>query len=55
MSEKEKQGSNMPDAKLAADERPVPSQAEGDLDTIEQDLEEKSESKSSTAGTGGRK
>lgn len=42
----------MRDAKLAANERPVPSQAEGDLDTVEQDLEEKS--KASSAGTGGQ-
>ncbi len=30
-----------PDKNLAAEERPVPSQAEGDLETVEQDLEEK--------------
>ena len=30
-----------PDKDLAAEERPVPSQAEGDLETVEEDLEQK--------------
>lgn len=34
-------GSDLRDANLAAEERPVPSQAEGDLETVEQDLEQK--------------
>lgn len=38
---------SQPDKNLAAEERPVPSQAEGDRDTIDQDLKEKSK-----AGTG---
>jgi hypothetical protein len=33
--------SSQPDKNLAAMERPVPSQAEGDLETIEEDLAEK--------------
>ncbi len=40
MSEQEKT-STQPDKDAAATERPVPSQAEGDLDTVEEDLEEK--------------
>jgi hypothetical protein len=31
---------SQPDKNLAADTRPVPSQAEGDLETVEEDLEE---------------
>jgi hypothetical protein len=34
----------------AADERPVPSQAEGDLETVEQDLAEKEKSNSASSG-----
>ena len=33
------------DKDLAADTRPVPSQAEGDLDTIEEDLEQQEKKK----------
>ncbi|MBV9158344.1 MAG: hypothetical protein JO097_18930 [Acidobacteriaceae bacterium] len=35
----DKQKASQPDKNLAADERPVPSQAEGDLETVEEDLE----------------
>jgi hypothetical protein len=42
MSEEKKKPSQ-PDKDLAAEERPVPSQAEGDRETIEEDLKEKSE------------
>ena len=41
MSEEKKQDRTQPDKNLAAEERPIPSQAEGDLETIEEDLEEK--------------
>lgn len=34
--------SSQRDKDLAAEERPVPSQAEGDLETVEEDLEDKS-------------
>jgi hypothetical protein len=40
MSEKKK-SATQPDNKKAAEERPVPSQAEGDRQTIEEDLKEK--------------
>ncbi len=40
MSEEKKKPSQ-PDKNLAAEERPVPSQAEGDRETIEEDLAEK--------------
>jgi hypothetical protein len=33
--------SSQPDKNLAADARPVPSQAEGDLETVEEDLKQK--------------
>ncbi len=36
-----KNTSTQPDKDLAAEERPVPSQAEGDRETVEEDLEEK--------------
>jgi hypothetical protein len=35
--------SSQPDKNLATEERPVPSQAEGDRETVEQDLNEKSQ------------
>lgn len=41
MSEEKKPKPTQPDKNLAAEERPVPSQAEGDLETVEEDLEEK--------------
>ncbi len=41
MSEETKQSKTQPDKNLAAEERPVPSQAEGDLETVEEDLKEK--------------
>ena len=37
----DKRKPTQPDKNLAAEERPVPSQAEGDLETVEEDLEEK--------------
>ncbi len=43
MSEQKKD--TQPDKDLAATERPVPSQAEGDRETVEEDLEEKGEAK----------
>lgn len=39
--QKGQQSSSQPDKNLAADERPVPSQAEGDLETVEEDLKDK--------------
>jgi len=41
MSEQDKKSATQPDANVAAQEHPRPSQAEGDRKTIEQDLEEK--------------
>lgn len=43
MSNEQKKNDGQPDKNRAAEERPVPSQAEGDLDTIEEDLKEKEE------------
>lgn len=41
----EKKDQTQPDKNLAAEERPVPSQAEGDLETVEEDLDAKSKTK----------
>ena len=41
MSNVNKQNPTQPDANLAAEQRPTPSQAEGDLETVEQDLAQK--------------
>lgn len=46
---------SQPDKNLAANERPVPSQAEGDLETVEEDLKEKEKerrNKGASKGTG---
>ena len=43
MSEQKKD--TQPDKDLAETERPVPSQAEGDRETVEEDLQEKSSKK----------
>ncbi len=37
----DKQTDTQPDKNLAADEHPRPSQAEGDLETVEEDLKQK--------------
>jgi hypothetical protein len=42
MSE-QKKSPTQPDKAKAAEERPVPSQAEGDLETVEEDLKEKAQ------------
>jgi hypothetical protein len=47
--------SSQRDKNLAADERPVPSQAEGDLETVEEDLRQrdrKNQGVSKSAGSG---
>lgn len=41
MGDESKKEKTQPDKNLAAEERPVPSQAEGDLETVEEDLEDK--------------
>jgi hypothetical protein len=43
MNDKAKQETDLRDKDEAAEERPVPSQAEGDLATIEEDLKSKEE------------
>jgi hypothetical protein len=55
MSENQKSDPNMRDANLAAEQRPIPSQAEGDLETVEEDLKQKEQSRSQGAGSGGQK
>jgi hypothetical protein len=45
MDEKKEKSATQPNAGAATRERPVPSQAEGDLETIEEDLAEKEKSK----------
>ncbi|MBV8812346.1 MAG: hypothetical protein JO033_27055 [Acidobacteriaceae bacterium] len=50
MSKKIKgQPSSQPDKDLAAEERPKPSQAEGDLETVEEDLEQTAKTKPTDA------
>jgi hypothetical protein len=53
MSDNSKPNPNMRDANLAAEERPVPSQAEGDLETVEEDLKQKDQKESRGAASGG--
>ena len=48
MDEPKKKSATQPDAGIAASQRPVPSQAEGDLETIEEDLAEKEKAASAT-------
>ena len=43
MGDQDKQNSTQPDKNVAAEERPVPSQAEGDRETVERDLADKTE------------
>ncbi|MBV8071095.1 MAG: hypothetical protein JO270_14395 [Acidobacteriaceae bacterium] len=50
MSDQTKQTSCQPDKNVAADERPVPSQAEGDRETVEQDLAGKEKAQEKSAG-----
>lgn len=47
MNEKQKQ--TQPDKDLAASERPVPSQAEGEEETVDEDLKEKASKNPKTA------
>lgn len=41
MSNEQKKTDTQPDKNLAAEQRPVPSPAEGDRDTVEEDLQQK--------------
>ena len=45
MENQEEKSNDQPDKNEAARERPVPSQAEGDLETIEEDLRQKERQK----------
>ena len=45
MSDDKKPQSGQPDKNVATEERPVPSQAEGDRETVEEDLKQKDKSK----------
>lgn len=38
---KQKESTTLRDKDIAADQRPIPSQAEGDLETVEEDLKQK--------------
>jgi hypothetical protein len=48
--QKNTQKKDQPDKNIAADERPVPSQAEGDRETVEEDLKEKERAKGTKQG-----
>lgn len=50
MGDQTKPKANQPDKNLASEERPVPSQAEGDRTTVEQDLAEKAKAEKKSAG-----
>ena len=54
MSEEKKGQTSQPDKNLAADQRPVPSQAEGDRETVEEDLEAKEKQEKSTGQKAGK-
>lgn len=54
MSEQNKGQTSQPDKNLAADTRPVPSQAEGDLETVEEDLEAREKQGKSTSQKAGQ-
>jgi hypothetical protein len=44
MADKDDQNTKSQEKNQAADMRPIPSQAEGDLETVEEDLEQKRKS-----------
>ncbi|MGH9639699.1 MAG: hypothetical protein ACRD3Y_06525 [Bryobacteraceae bacterium] len=48
--QKDTQQKNQPDKELAADNRPVPSQAEGDRKTVEEDLKQKERGEAAKQG-----
>jgi hypothetical protein len=52
MADQKNTEKNQPDKNLAADARPVPSQAEGDRQTIEEDLKEKEKERAKGAKQG---
>lgn len=55
MKKERKQETDLRDKDEAVEERPVPSQAEGDLETIEEDLKQKEEQgKRGNASSGSR-
>ncbi|HEX7360415.1 MAG TPA: hypothetical protein VF283_07970 [Bryobacteraceae bacterium] len=48
--QKDTQQKNQPDKEVAADNRPVPSQAEGDRKTVEEDLKQKERGEAAKQG-----
>ncbi len=54
MRENRKPGGDQRDKDLAAEERPVPSQAEGDRETVEEDLKRKEKAEEGDAGKSDR-
>ena len=56
MNDERRQQTDLRDKDEAAEERPIPSQAEGDLETIEEDLEQKEkDEKQGSTSSGKRK
>jgi hypothetical protein len=55
MNDKRKQDTDLRDQDKAAEERPVPSQAEGDLETIEEDLKQKEEEGGQESSSSGKR
>jgi hypothetical protein len=50
MKDERRQENDLRDEDEAAEERPIPSQAEGDLETIEEDLKQKAKQQGQTRG-----
>ncbi|MGI8958991.1 MAG: hypothetical protein ACR2IV_04345 [Bryobacteraceae bacterium] len=55
MDDQAKQKADLRDKDAAAEERPVPSQAEGDLETIEEDLENKQKQEKQGGSSSGKR
>ena len=55
MKDDRKQESDLRDEGEAAEERPIPSQAEGDLETIEEDLKQKAKQQGQARTSSGKR
>jgi hypothetical protein len=55
MDNQEKQKGDLRDEDWTAEERPVPSQAEGDLETVEEDLKQKQKQERGGGGSSGKR
>jgi hypothetical protein len=55
MKDERKQETDLRDKDEAAEERPIPSQAEGDLETIEEDLKQKAKQQEQGRASSGKR